>query len=1101
MTIIGAGGGGGAKGGGSIKARTPQEIKDGLDSTAYAKVIDLLCEGEIEGFPSASQYTRDTDLYNTALLKDVFFNNTPVLNSQADPTSVDDSDFNFQAVTVVPRYGTQTQSFVSGFDEILEEFPVGVTIEKDLPATRTIVDPNVDSIRVTMTVPQLQKLEDNGDILGSSVQIAIDVQYNGGGFQQVIKDEFRGRTADQYQRDYRVILTSTARPVDIRVRRLTDNSNTAKETNAIIWTAYTEIIAARLNYPNSALVALRVDAEQFSAIPSRSYRIRGRKVQIPSNGTVDSTTGRIVYSGTWNGTFSAATWTTDPAWCLWDLLVNSRFGCGNFLNASTLDKWSFYSASQYCSELVPGGFGYSEPRFSLNAIIQTENEAYDVINQLCSVFRAMPYWSAGSLTIAQDRPTTPSYAFNGTNVIDGFSYSSSDLKTRPTVASVRYFDMDARTEAYEVVEDPVGIAAYGIIKADVSAFGCTSRGQAHRVAEWLLYTGRYENEVVSFKASIEAGVVLRPGQLIRINDQTRAGQRMGGRIVAATTTSITVDGDVPAFASGAKVMAVLPNGTLETKAVSSISGNVINCAAFSTAPAANSIWVYEVPTLQTSIWRVLTVREVEQCQYEISALSQNQTKYAYIERGDQLQFRDITNLNEPPMPPTLVQANEVLYEVAGRVAAKVVVTWRAVAGIQQYRVRWRADNGNWTNATVARLDYEILDAASGDYTIQVSSVSASLAISPAASAAITVQGKLARPADITGLSIIPIDGKSASLSWNPVLDLDVRVGGKIIIKHTPLLTDATWAKGQEIVASASGSQTQKIVPLLNGTYMVKAEDDSGNRSLNAALAVMNKPVITDFINIATFAEGSSVRPFAGSTSYMQYDNSLGGIVLSGGTLIDDVYSFDALTIVDEGIQYIGVGEYLCVNSIELDGVYDVDIERSLSTDGVQIGDLWDNRKELIDTWLSIDGSAIERVGCVTLVRTTNDPAGGATTWSEWAEFSSATVTGRRMEFKLRAYSDSMDETILVKDFTVTASMRRRTESFQSVSNGTTTFAFPFYKPPVVTITLLSSIPQGVVPNITTTTTNATIIFNQPGDTTTYDANYNMIVTGYGKRIA
>ena len=238
MKIFGAGGGGGVKGGGTTKTRRPSEDKDSLDSTAYAKVIDLLCEGEIEGFPSARAYTRDTDLYNTALLKDVFFNNTPVLNPAADPAAPGSSDFNFQDVTVVPRYGTQTQTLVPGFDEILEEFQVGVTIEKNLPATRTITDPNVDAVRVIITIPQLQKLEDNGDVKGSTVKIAIDLQYEGGGFTTVKEDTFSGRTSDQYQRDYRITFTSTARPVDVRVRRLTDDSNTVKNTNAVVWTSY-----------------------------------------------------------------------------------------------------------------------------------------------------------------------------------------------------------------------------------------------------------------------------------------------------------------------------------------------------------------------------------------------------------------------------------------------------------------------------------------------------------------------------------------------------------------------------------------------------------------------------------------------------------------------------------------------------------------------------------------------------------------------------------------------------------------------------------------------------------------------------------------------
>lgn len=1110
MMLIGAGGGGGAKGGGSTKQRRPTEAKDSLNSTAYAKLIDLLCEGEIEGFPSARAYARDSSNYNTALLKDVFFNNTPVLNERADPINPSDSDFNFQDVTIIPRYGTQTQAAIPGFDDIIEEIQVGVTIENGLPATRTIVDPNVDSVRVMLTVPQLQKLTDEGDIEGSSVSIAIDVQYNGGGFSTVIQDTFQGRTTDQYQRDYWITFSSTAKPVDIRVRRLSANSSTAKESNTVVWSSYSEIVQARLNYPNSALVALRVDAEQFSSIPARAYRIRGRRVQIPSNGTVDPTNGRIIYSGTWNGTFAAAQWTTDPAWCLWDLLLNSRFGCGNFINANTLDRWAFLSASQYCSELVPDGFGGQEPRFSLNAVIQTENEAYDVINQLCSVFRAMGYWSSGSMTISQDRPTTPSYAFSAANVVDGFNYAGSDLKTRPTLVAVKYFDMKARAEAYELVEDSAGIAAYGIVKTEISAFGCTSRGQAQRVGEWLLYTSRYEGEVCNFTASIEAGVTIRPGAVVRISDPTRAGQRMSGRIMSATTTSITVDGDVPAFVSGARIMAMLPNGTLGTQFVTSIVGNTINCNAFSTAPAANSVWVYEHPSLLTALWRVLAIREVEQCRYEITAISYNPSKYSFIERGVPLQQRDITTLNEPPAAPTNLQADEVIYAAVGRAATKIVVSWRAVVGIQQYRVRWRNSDGNWTTATVARLDYEILDASPGEYVIQVSSVSASLALSPAATLTIAVQGKTANPSNISGLTVVAIDEKTANLTWNPVSDLDVRIGGRIIIRHTPLTTGAYWGAGQEIVASAAGSQTQKIVPLLNGTYMVKAEDDSGNRSATPAFAVIDKPTIADYITIAALADATATVPFPGNKINMQYDATLQGLVLSGGTLFDAIPNLDEYEGVDdkldEPIQYAGVGEYICNQAIQLDGVYELDIERTLETAGIVIGgsSLIDSKVELIDTWSDFEGTNSERVGCMTFVRTSkNLPTDPVITWSEWAEFSSATVVGCQFQFKLVAYSDAVDESIEIISFVVRASMRRRIESFSSAQAGQQlSFANAFYQPPMASVTPLTTIPATYVPRITATTSGLNVQFSEPGnDSVTAPASYNVLVTGYGRRVS
>lgn len=1102
MKIFGAGGGGGVKGGGTTKTRRPTEAKDSLDSTAYAKVVDLLSEGEIEGFPSARNYTRDTANYNTALLKDVFFNNTPVLNPAANPENPQDSDFNFQDVTIIPRYGTQTQTVIPGFDEILEEIQVGVTIEKDLPATRTIVDPNVDATRIILTIPQLQKLEDNGDVKGSSVKIAVDIQYNGGGFTNVITDTFSGRTADQYQRDYRITFTNSARPIDIRVRRLTSDSTSAKNINGVIWTSYTEIVAARLNYPNSALVALRVDAEQFSSIPTRAYRIRGRKVQIPSNGTVDAATGRITYSGTWNGTFQAAKWTTDPAWCLWDLLTNSRFGAGDFLNADTLDRWAFFSASQYCSGLVPSGFGGFEPRFSLNCVIQTENEAYDVINQLCSVFRAMPYWSTGSLTIAQDRPGSPAYLFNSTNVVDGFSYAGSDLKTRPTVAVVKYFDMSTRAEAYEMVEDPAGIAAYGIIKSEVNAFGCTSRGQARRVGEWLLYTSRYEAEVVSFTASIEAGVVVRPGQQIRISDQTRAGLRMGGRIVSATTTAIVVDA-APTFVAGGQILCVLPDGSTETRNVSAINGNTITCSAFSTAPAQNSVWVYQQPNLQTSNWRVLTVREVEVCRYEITAIAQNGSKYDYIERDQPLQQRDVTVLDERPASPSLLQASEVLYDAVGRAAVKIVVTWRAVRGVRQYRIRWREQDGNWTVATIARLDYEILDVSPTTYEIEVSAVSSTYNISPPSQLSIAIQGKSTRPENISGLTVIPIDNKTALLSWYPVSDLDVKIGGRIIIKHTTDTVSPSWANGQEIVASASGNQTQKVVPLLDGTYMLKAEDDSGNRSLLPAFAIATKPVTDNTLSVARFLESTRLVPFPGNTFAMQYDSALQGIVLSGGTNIDSIASFDALSSLDEPVQYAPIGSYRCQRTLDLGAVYDVDIERFLETAGIQIGTLWDDRVDLIDSWTEIEGTEIERVGCNTFVRTTNDdPTSGSPVWTTWSEFTNATVTGRGFQFRLVAYSDAFSETIVVRRFDVFVNMRRRVETFGPrsgvIGGETLTFENPFYSTPVVSVSQQSALPAGAFASVTPTTDGVGLIFTDGSQS--YTPTYTVTVSGFGRRV-
>ena len=607
MTIIGAGGGGGGKGGGGGAARTPTTATDSLDSTQYAQVIDLISEGEIAGLKDG--------------FKSIFLDNTPLQNT--------DGTFNFQNVTIYTRNGTDSvnQDTIPFAGVIEDERPVSVTVRNDGAVTRTITDSQTEAVRVTITVPRLERITDEGDTVGESVRLQIAIQYNGGGFTTVIDDTIAGRSGDLYQRDYLVGLAG-AFPVDVRVTRITPDSNDLRTANEFSWSSYTEIIYAKLNYPHSALVGIRIDAEQFNSIPSRSYRIRGIKVIVPSNATVDQTNGRITYSGVWNGTFGAAQWTSDPAWILYDLLTSTRYGFGEHIPAASLDKFAFFSASQYASTLVPDGFGGQEPRFSCNTNIQTQEDAYKLINDMCSVFRVMPFYGIGSLTLAQDKPTDPAYLFTLANVTEeGFSYSSSSLKARPNVAVVSYLDLTLRDTVFEVVEDAESIIKYGAVKTEISAFACTSRGQARRIGEWILYSERYENETISFSVSIDAGVVVRPGQVIEVADPVKAGARRGGRITAATTTTVTVDDATGLTAAGAQLSVILPDGSVEKRAINSVAGNVITVAvAYTAAPNANSVWVYETSNIQPSTWRVLGIAEQDGTNYTVSALSYNAGK-------------------------------------------------------------------------------------------------------------------------------------------------------------------------------------------------------------------------------------------------------------------------------------------------------------------------------------------------------------------------------------------------------------------------------------------------------------------------------------------
>ncbi len=1063
----------------------PVTEADSLNSKQYAQVLDLISEGEIEGLKNGHQ--------------SIFLDNTPLQNANGT--------YNFQNVTIATRNGTQDQTYIPGTSDVEDEKAVGVEVQYASPIIRSITDTNVNAARITITVPQLQTFTNEGDVLGAQVDLRIYVQYNGGGYQEVIVDTIKGRTGDAYQRDYLINLASVY-PIDIKVERDRPDSTDPKVVNAFNWTSYTEIIYAKLRYPNSALVWLRVDAEQFNRIPSRSYLIRGIKVQIPSNATVDQTTGRLIYSGIWNGTFGAAQWCSDPAWILWDLLT-SRYGFGDHIQAAQLDKFAFYAASQYCSELVPDGFGGQEPRFSCNVNIQTAEEAYKLINDMCSVMRCMPYWSTGALTISQDKPADTAYLFTLANVTEeGFSYQGGSRKTRPTVCVVSYLDLNSRDIAYEVVEDAEAIQKYGVVKTEISAFACTSRGQAYRIGEWLLYSERYESEIISFTASIDAGVLVRPGQIIEVADPVKAGARRGGRISAATTTAVTVDDATGLTAAGAELSVIMPDGSVETRSISSIAGEVITVAsAFSAAPNANSVWIYQTSNIQTSTWRVLSVQEQDGSNYAISAIAYNASKYSYIERGTALEQRDITDLNIIPDPPTNLVAQEVLYDAGGIAKAKLIVSWQSVLGVTQYQVQWRRENGNWTTSTQARPDYEISDTTKGTYEIRVFSLGASLR-SSVEPAQLTVQafGKTAPPATPTGISIIPNSDTTAILSWDRSTELDVLLGGKVLIRHNTLLTGAVWQDSQEIVSAAAGSQTQKQVPLLEGTYLIKFEDDTGNRSATPATAAVDLPTPQPRLLVQSYREDQETPPFSGNVTNMIYSLTLNGLILSLGVFVDDLATdgnWDGLGTIDALSSNLGSGEYEFGSTYDLGGVFDLNMRRYFRSSPYQLGDLWDDQTDLIDTWPTIDGDVLDQVNAALYVRATNDDPGASPTWSDWHEFANAIVRGRAFQFKTIATSFSESQNIIIDELGAELELQQRTESTGSITSGTSAYAVTFdeafYQSPAVGITAYNMGTGDYYAVTSQSRTGFTVTFYDSANTV-ISRDFTYIATGYGREI-
>ena len=1088
MSIYGAGGAGGGKGKGGGAFRKSTEAKDNLDSTAYAKIVEIISEGEIEGFatPSRLGLTPGTTQYTNASLKDIYFNKTRLLNATADNTLPQDADFNFKNVTVVSKFGTQSQAYVPGFDAVEEEVSVGQDVVLATPVVKTITDTNVNAVRLTISVSLLQKLLDNGDIVGSSLALAIEVRYFGGSYTTVIADTISGRTSDLYQRDY-IVDIAGAFPVDIRVSRTSAEPTSIKETNAFSWSSYTELIYKKLKYPNTAYVATRIDAEQFSNIPQRAYKIRGIKVAIPSNATVDLETGRLTYAGIWNGTFGAAAWTSDPAWILWDLLTSKRFGLGDHIQANTLDKWAFFQASKYCAELVSTGLNdpISEPRFSCNVNIQSQDEAYKLINDMCSIFRAMPYWAAGSLSMMQDQPADPIALFSLANVSEeGFTYESSSLKTRSTVVVVGWLNLELGDIDREVVEDPEGIARYGVVTKEVTAFATTSRSQAHRVGEWILYSERYETEVCNFTTSLENGIIVRPGAVINIADPVKAGARRAGRISAATASTVTVDNAVDLPSTGI-LSVVLNDGIVESRGITDLTAGVYTVSpSFSVAPQNGAAWMVETDDIQPTQWKVLGLQEQDGINYTVTAVSYNSSKYDYVERGAPLEARDITNLNEPPASPQDLTGTEILYPLNGRVATKLALTWKGVRGVNEYRIRWRQEFGNWTEVRKYGPLYEIEDVTTGNYQVEVYAISSTQIISSAPTEMMfAVTGVGAPPANPTGVSLVPINESSAILQWNIATDLDVLIGGEVLIRHDPRqLPTAEWATSNAIVQAAAGNQTQKQVPLLEGTYFIAFRDQSGVRSVTPVGIPAVLPTPQPRLVVKTWAEENESPKFNGTDTNLGYDAGYDGLFLDPSVDLE--------------------GEYIYEDTLDLGQVYDINVQRRVVSGAVSFGTLFDSVPGLFDDQPSdFDGGDLDQVNAVTYVRVTDDNPASSPTWGDWNEYANAIVRGRGIQLKVEGATRTMQVGLVISELGATAELQQRTETASNTGSSTytVTYADAFYAAPDVTISP-SNMATGDFFTLTSVTrTGFTVAFkNSANAAVTRSFTYTAV--GYGREI-
>ena len=1021
------------------KPPKPFKAPDTLNSKQFATLQDLISEGEIEGFatPSKLGLNRGNSVYNNAALKDVFLNNTPVLNKNASNLNPQPADFNFQDVGFTPRFGTANQTHIPGIEGSESVSNVGVKVTNSASVTRQITNTAVDAAKIVVTFPSLQRFNDEGDIYGTSVKLKIQVQYNGGGFADVINDTVTGRSADAYQKQYRVSFTG-AFPVDIRVVRVTSDSSSSQLQNDLIFTSITEVVDDKQTYPNSAYTNLRIDSEQFSAIPDRSYRIRGVKVKIPGAGasnsgtpTVDLQTGRVVYPSGYifNGTMGTAQWCSCPALILLDLLTTERYGFGTHIKIANLDLFSFIAASKYANELVNDGFGGQEARFSCNVNIQGSTEAFKLINELAGVMRCFPIWSEGSVFISQDRPTDPTYLFSLANVGEGgFSYSGSSLKQRNTVINVSYFNMDSREIDYEVVEDTVAQAKLGIIKKDIKAFACTSRGQAQRLGKAILFSQQNESEIVTFTTSIDSGAIVRPGSVISINDPVRGGERRSGRIKSATTTTITVDNivDLNTFTgTNKKCSVIMPNGSVETKNITGIINNVITLdSALSTTPNVNSIWLIQSSTLEAQTFRVITVEEKDGINFTITALTYIDGKYANIEQGISLPTRNISLLNQLKEPPANLQASERIVVINALAVSKLILSWVSVTGVSQYLVQYRFNSTNWVSEIVFRPDFEILNTEAGTYEFRVFSYNSGLKLS-ATSTDLTFNavGKTDPPGNVQNLSMEPITNKLVRLRWTQAVDPDVLHGGRVYVRHSNLTDGSgTFQNSVDLVTALAGNTTDVVLPSLEGEYILKFQDDQGNFSVGETSIIQDLPDLVDTQVILQDREDLDSPAFQGTKTNTTFSNTASALQLTNPATNQ-------------------TGEYAFKDVLDLGAVFSLDLKRVIRSVGfvtgtdietlIPSGSFWDNYA----LNGNFDGQAADEANCQIQVATSQTASGS---FGAFNNFANGTFKGRRFKFKLLLETTNVSQNMNVQQAGYTAEFQSRTEQNYQTGSGTST---------------------------------------------------------------
>ncbi len=1141
-----------------------------LNSSSVLKIVDLLCEGPILALDGGQE--------------GIFLNETPIRKG-------DFYNFGKQNVGAEFVSGTQTQKKLTQFEDGVSNIvtvnnEVGRNYNEDVDENgkvvsrdygqgrdvRTITDTEVEEVQLLFTIPRLFSTAmeglSKGQIFFAKIKFDISIQSQGSAYNVVDTKEINGVALSNYQYLTPKYKLPGTGPWNIKVRKYPnvllpqdgeqffevkkDNfQQIGKDTplengraNQLIWTSIIEHQPLNLNYRYSSLVGLELSTVQFSTLPNRAYKIKGKQVFIPSNATVRED-GSLELDGAFDGEVVFA-YSSCPVCCFRDLLVNPRYGAGiSEANTSWID---LYPLIQYANQLVTNPDGTTEPRFSCNVVIGGQASAFNVLQDMASVFRGMLYWQANSIQATADHGSldgtdvAPVHLYSNSNVINGaFNYSGSSLRTRSTSVRVRYNDPENFYKPnFVVIEDADLIGKYGYQVKEIVGFGVTSKYQAQRLGRWIIASEELDGEVVSFTTGLQGAVVL-PGQVFAVADEMRAGARLSGRVSSATKTSITTDQTITLTDSGRQLTCTLPDGSIETRVVLSVSGSTITTSPFTTAPLEQSIWSLTASSVNHQKFRCLSVADGGDGQYAITGVEFNDSIYDTADSGGDLIYRDITLFNETPTAVTGLSLSGREVRINNNTVNRIIASWqRGTSGVTvSFEVRYKiGSGGNYRTATTTGTTFEIDNVPTGTEIIfeirAVSGVDSSRTsgwVSESffvpyegidAAAAAGESGIIIPPAPID-VTIQATGTDQAILRWGIPGTSQNSDEFIAVIRHASQ-TDGTgeWANST-LLRRVKARTNYALLPLIEGEYLVKFENNQAQRSSIARSAVLDLPNPIPRLNIQTRREDTDSPPFQGDKVDVFYNSEYDALILDGDQKFDDVLDVDELADFDFIGNLLSSGEYFFNNVLDLGGKFNVLFERTLSTRGLYPADSVDKRNELIDRWTDFDGALPDDTSANLYFRTSDQ----ATTDEEllledgsfflledgdkiqmesdldfgpWIPMESGRYSGRQFQFKVELQSFHSDQTPLVDELGYVMQLESRTESSATIASGAAakvvTFTNAFYQEPNVGITAFNLATGDYYEVTSTSRTGFTVTFYNSSNTAV-DRNFQYQAVGYG----